>query len=75
MCSMPIGTNIAMVLGITEEVRKNINRNRDCVLISLDLTKAFDRLDHAILIRKLKRRFGFSVMACKLVFSYLTDRS
>lgn len=65
----------AMLLGITETAREHLNNNKNCVMISLDLSKAFDRLDHGILIRKLREKFGFSVMACKLIYSYLRGRS
>lgn len=65
----------AMLLGITETVREYLNEDSNCILVSLDLTKAFDRLNHATLIEKLKHKFGFSIMACKLIYSYLHGRS
>lgn len=65
----------AMLLGITESVRESLNDNKDAVLVSLDLSKAFDRLNHVVLIKKLKRNYGFSGMACKLIYSYLRERS
>lgn len=64
-----------MLLGITETAREHLNGNRNCILVSLDLAKAFDRLNHNILIRKLKQDFGFSIMACRLIYSYLRERS
>ncbi|KAI8129221.1 RNA-directed DNA polymerase from mobile element jockey [Lucilia cuprina] len=64
-----------MLLGITETIRDYLNRDMNCVMVSLDLSKAFDRLDHSVLICKLREKFKLSVMACKLFNSYLQGRS
>lgn len=64
----------AMLLSMTETVRESLNDDKTCVMVSLDLTKAFDRLNHCILITKLKQKFGFSIMACRLIYSYLRGR-
>ena len=42
--------------------------------IFIDLTKAFDTIDHSILLEKLKY-YGFNEMAIKLMQSYLTGRT
>lgn len=44
------------------------------MLVSLDLTKAFDRINHVVLTRKLQDKFNFSKSACRLIYSYLLDR-
>lgn len=48
--------------------------NRDCMLITfMDLSKAFDTLDHSIMINKL-RYYGVDPIALKWFSSYLTSR-
>lgn len=44
-------------------------------LALLDLSAAFDMVDHATLIDRLQNVFGFSGMALSLVRSYLTNRT
>ena len=44
-------------------------------LVFLDLSKAFDTLDHSLLLDKLVHSFGFSTSAIQWFFSYLTNRS
>ena len=43
-------------------------------IVALDISKAFDRVWHKSLISKLPS-FGFSPSLCKLIFSFLSDRS
>ena len=45
------------------------------VLVSLDLEKAFDRVDHNLLVSKLYTAYGFSSSSCNLLKSYLSGRS
>ncbi|XP_075149842.1 uncharacterized protein LOC142223891 [Haematobia irritans] len=65
----------AMLLTMTEYVRERLNAGDDCVMVSLDLSKAFDRLNHSMLVRKLHTKYGFTSSACKMVWSYLVKRS
>ena len=43
------------------------------VAILMDLSKAFDTIDHELLIAKLYA-YGFDKKSLKLLFSYLSDR-
>ncbi|XP_075170459.1 uncharacterized protein LOC142242814 [Haematobia irritans] len=63
------------LLGLTEAIRLNISSSQVSSLLSLDLEKAFDKVDHCLLIHKLHSIYGFSTVACKLLLSYLTGRS
>lgn len=64
-----------MLLGLTDSIRSNMGGSRFCVLLSLDLEKAFDRVDYGLLLSKLKSVYKFSTSACTLLCSYLTGRS
>jgi len=55
-------------------VRKNLNQGKLSVVIMLDFSKAFDTIDHFILIRKLYK-LGFSTDALFFILSYLRERS
>lgn len=56
-------------------IRHNINEGKINLLVSLDLSRAFDSIDHCNLVSKLRHKFKFSKTACRLIYSYLTGRS
>lgn len=63
------------MLYMTDIIRNNANVNINSVVVSLDLTKAFNSISHVYLVHKLNSEFNFSATACRLVESYLHDRS
>lgn len=65
----------SLLLHLTDSIRNNLNQNKLSVLLSLDLTKAFNSISYVSMIRKLKGEFNFSNTACKLIMSYLCGRS
>ena len=61
------------VTEIQNMLLKNIDENKITCTIFLDLAKAFDTVDHRILIMKLER-YGIRGQALSLLKSYLLDR-
>ena len=63
-------------LAVTEihnKLLRNMDENKHTCTIFLDLAKAFDSVDHKILIRKLEK-YGIRGNALKLMKSYLSER-
>lgn len=65
----------SLLIGLTDSLRKLLDSGKNVVLLSIDLSKAFDRVIHSKLTEKLFTQFGFSSQACKLIGSYLRGRS
>ena len=61
------------MLDLTENVRKAIDENKFAVGVFVDLQKAFDTVDHEILLKKLNH-YGIRGIANKWFNSYLSDR-
>ena len=62
-----------VIIKLTEFWRAALDDNKYVGTISTDLSKAFDRMPHGLLIAKL-HAYGFSHDACRLVMSYLCNR-
>jgi hypothetical protein len=59
------------LLKVVDDITSNIEEDRVGILILLDFSKAFDKVDHAILLSKLCCEYNFSRSACQLIHSYL----
>ena len=61
------------LIGITETISKTIEQKKFGCGVFIDLKKAFDTVNHTILLRKLEH-YGIRGPALKWFTSYLTDR-
>ena len=63
----------ATVAKLTDDICININNNQPTIATFIDLRKAFDTINHSILIKKLPH-FGFQDNATKWIENYLYNR-
>ena len=61
------------IMNLLEYLSDAIENNEYTIAIFLDLKKAFDTVNHEILLQKLEH-YGFRGTPLKLIKSYLTDR-
>ena len=62
-----------VILRLTEHWRQALDNGNISGTVAMDLSKAFDRMPHGLLIAKL-HAYGLSDDACNMVISYLKDR-
>ena len=63
------------LLRVPNDILKSIDDKQCVVLLLLDLSAAFDTVDHKILLHRPRSRFGIKGKALSWLQSYLTDRS
>ena len=61
------------LIRLIEKFRSALDNGEDIALLLMDLSKAYDCLDHNLIIAKLMT-YGFSMQAVLLISSYLTNR-
>ena len=59
---------------ITNDIWQASDKDEDTILVLLDLSAAFDIIDHEVLLNKLNQRFGFRDFALNWLALYLVDR-
>ena len=62
------------ISNIYEKLTQNSDKGMYFCCIFLDLTKAFDTVNHDVLLYKMKNFYGFRGLAFKLMQSYLSNR-
>ena len=62
------------LLCVCEDIKKALDKKNGTALVMIDLSAAFDTIDHHILLHRLRHRYGVSGAALKWIESYLTDR-
>lgn len=63
------------LLKVSNEVQMAADSGRYSVLVLLDLSSAFDTVDHKILLHRLENEFGVAGSVLKWFSSYLSDRT
>ena len=63
------------LLRIHNDLLLGINQQKLSALVLLDLSAAFDTIDHNILLNRLTRTFGVTGKALSLLSSYITNRT
>ena len=67
-----LSTEIAL-LKIVNDLFPSLNKGNISVLALLDFSSAFDKIDHPILVHRLRTYFGFTDSVLQWISSYLTD--
>ena len=62
------------LLHVLDEVYVRCDNKKASILTSLDLSAAFDTINHRIPLERLSREFGIESLALKWLKSYLTER-
>ena len=60
---------------VQNDILRAVDSNKSIILLLLDLSAAFDTVDHAILLSRLSQRFGIKGKAIAWIESYLMDRT
>ena len=63
------------LLRVHDDILRTVDRGCTVVLLLLDLSAAFDTVDHGLLLHRLNTRFGIKGKVLAWFKSYLTDRS
>ena len=67
------GTETAL-LRVQNDIMRTIDSRCSVIIVLLDLSAAFDTVDHSILLQRLSCRFGIKGKALSWFKSYLTNR-
>jgi hypothetical protein len=63
------------LLKVQNDILQSLDSSQGIILVLLDLSAAFDTLDHSILLSRLNTRIGVTGSALKWIKCYLSDRS
>ena len=62
------------LIKVSNDILRAVDQKEEVVLVLLDLSAAFDTIDHNILLERMEKRFGFRGIALKWFKSYLEHR-
>ena len=62
------------LIRVQNDLLQSLDTGNEAVLLLLDLTSAFDTVDHSILLKRLRDRFGVTGVALDWFASYLSGR-
>jgi len=62
------------LLKVQNDILMHLDKSNTVMLVLLDLSAAFDTIDHGILLKRVERRCGIKGNALKFLKSYLTER-
>ena len=71
----PSHSTETVLLKVMNDIRNAVDSGNFSLLTLLDLSAAFDTIDHTILLRRLQHSYGIKGTALAWLSSYLTDRS
>ena len=60
---------------VVDDIRRAIDKGEVCALVLLDMSAAFDTVDHTVLIEVLQKRYGVKSTALSWMTSYLSRRT
>jgi exonuclease III len=63
------------LIKVQSDIISSLDERKIAVLVLLDLSAAFDTIDHGVLIRRLQNYFGITGQALDWIKSYLTNRT
>ena len=68
-------STVTALLCVQNDIVQAINGKKIVILVLLDLSAAFDTIDHTVLLHRLKHDFGITGTALKWLDSYLSHRT
>lgn len=71
----PFCSTETALVRIQNDLLFNIDHGKLSALVLLDLSAAFDTIDHTILVKRLRDLFGINNTVLKFMTSYLSDRT
>ena len=62
------------LIRVTNDILRAVDQQKEVLLILLDLSAAFDTIDHGVLLKRLNERYGICGVALKWLESYFLER-